>query len=119
MKIHGREIKFMKTVKGTDDLAKLCPNNDLKLIGEVFGGDDMSRMQHAMAVFIVAMNEGYEYNRMYETPGYEPHPLTMDEVMYLDHDEFIPLFTEAMGAFKKDKPTIEAEAKSKKKVTKK
>ena len=119
MKIHGREIKFLKTVKGTTDLAKLCPNNNLNLIGEVFNGEDMEAMQNAMGVFIVAMNEGYEYNKMYEQPGYEPNPLTLQEVMYLDHDVFLPLFKSALASFQKDAKSIEAESASKKKVVKK
>lgn len=120
MKIHGREVKFLKTVKGTSDIAKLCPNNDIKLIGNVFGGDDIEAMQNAMAVCIVAMNEGYEYNKKWEVEGYEPNPLTLEEVMYLDHDVFLPLFSEAMKCFRNDKQTVEVEPpKTKKKATNK
>lgn len=111
MKIHGREIKFKKTVKGTNDLAKICPNGDLRRIDEVFSSEDTSTMQEAMAVFVVAMNEGYEYSMKYEKDGYEPHPLTKEEVLFLDYDEFFPLFQQAVDVFKADKQTIKAEGK--------
>lgn len=118
MKIHGREIRFKKTVKGTSDIAKICPNGDLKQIGALFESENTAVMQDAMATFIVAMSEGYEYSRAFEE-DYEPRPLTMREVQYLDHDKFLPLFQEAVEAFKADAQTIKAEGKkTQKAVTK-
>ena len=39
MIINGREIKFLRTVKATSELSKICPNGDLSRLPELFTGD--------------------------------------------------------------------------------
>ena len=96
MKIHGREIKFLRTVKATSDLAKLCPNNDIGRIGEVFNEKNISSTLENGAKLIHYLNEGYEMNKHFNEPEYQPQILSVDEIMYLDDTTFQKLLDSAM-----------------------
>lgn len=100
MIIHGREVGFLRTVKTTCDLAEMCPRNDISKLQSVFEGNDVSRTQKASARFISIMSEGYEMRKAYDNPGYEPKPLTVEEILYLSDAEFKEIFLEAVEAFK-------------------
>lgn len=106
MIINGREIKFKRTVMATCIIADRCPEGDIQRAAELFNGDYRSRMENG-AIFAVALNDGYERNRAFEEPGYKPHPLTVDEVMLLDFEDYEKLIEEATTAFAAEMPTIE------------
>lgn len=110
MIIHGREIKFRRTVMGNCEIAEICPDKDINRFTELVSGD-YATAQTAAAVFMAALSKGYEMAQKYEDPSYTMHPLTKEEVLLLDSDEFNDLFLEALDAFKADgKTTVEAEA---------
>ena len=96
MKIHGREIKFLRTVKATADLAKLCPNGDINRIGELFGEKDISSTIENGAKLIHFLNEGYEMNKHFNEPEYQPQILSVEEIMYLNDETYTELIQSAM-----------------------
>lgn len=108
MKIRGREIGFLRTVKTACDIADLCPDKDLNKIGALFSGatSDVTRNGAKLIHF---MNEGYEMNKHFDDPSYKPNPISEEEILYLDDDTYQQLFSEMMSAFMGDVPTVEAE----------
>lgn len=117
MKINGREIKFLRTVKATSDLSKLCPNNDIERMGELFSGD-LSTSLETGAQIIHFLNEGYEMNKHFMDRSYQPNVISVEEIMYLDNDTYTELVQSAMGSLNNGaEVTVETE-KSKKKETK-
>lgn len=116
MVIHGREISFLRTVAVNCKIADLCPNGDLDNIKDLFDGS-YQKSQTTAAKFISLMNEGYEMNRKFSEPGYEPSVITPEELLYLSDEEFGQAFAEATDAFAGEKPTVETEEpKGKKKA---
>lgn len=118
MQLFGREIKFMRTVASNCEIADMCPDGDINKAGTLFEGS-YQRSQNTAAKFICIMNKGYEMNRHFSEPDYEPKPLTADEVLYLPDDVFNALFTEALEAYSGEKATIETAESGKKKAVKK
>ena len=115
MKIHGREIKFLRTVKATADLAKLCPNGDINRIGELFSEKDISTTIESGAKLIHFLNEGYEMNKQFMEPGYKPSIISVEEIMYLDDATYTSLIQSAMkGLGMGAETTIEVEEPKKK-----
>lgn len=114
MEIHGRDVNFRRTVLGNCEIAEMCPKKDINKFEELLKSD-YATAQNAAAKFIVALSKGYEMNQRFENPGYEMHPLTVDELMLLDNDEFNDLFEAALHAFANDgKTTVDAEAPKRK-----
>lgn len=108
MKIRGREIGFLRTVKTACEIAKMCPDENLNRFGELFSGTVVS-INETGAILIHLMNEGYEMNKHFDDPSYKPNPISVEEVMYLDDDTFQQLFMEMIRAFNGDTPTVETE----------
>lgn len=109
MLIHGKERKFMLTVGASQDVAKLCPDNDLKRMGELMQGDYVSITDNIMQL-IVTLNSAYEAAQAYETPGYTPAPLTLEQLRTLTPAQLKALEKEALAAFVADStPTVEIE----------
>ena len=96
MKINGREIKFLRTVKATSDLARLCPDGDINRIGELFDGSDLATTIESGAKLIHFLNEGYEMHKAFTEPGYKPDIISVDEIMYLDDATYTKLIESAM-----------------------
>ena len=97
MIINGREIKFLRTVKATADLAKLCPDGNIERMSELFNGD-LSTTWETGAKIIHFLNEGYEMNRHCMDRSYQPKVLGVDEIMYLDDKTFTDLMNSAMSS---------------------
>lgn len=95
MQIRGKEIQFLRTVKATSDIARLCPDNDIQRIDELFSGDLPTTLEVG-AKIIHYLNEGYEMNRHFNEPGYQPDILSVDEIMYLDDQTYTELMKSAM-----------------------
>lgn len=112
MIVRGREIGFLRTVKTSCDIEALCPNHDLSRFDELLNGS-VASANRTVAEMIRILNEGYEMNRKFNEEGYEPHVLTLDEILYLDDSVFQELAEEAMKAFNKEKQTVEVETKKK------
>jgi len=115
MKIKGREIKFLKTVKSTCDIEDLCPNHDISRFPELMGGS-VKTVNTTVAKLIHILNEGYEMNRQMNEEGYKANILTEEEILYLDDATFTQLAEEMMQAFNGQKPTVETEDSKKNEV---
>lgn len=113
MKIYGREIFFKRTVMATCKVASICPDEDIANVQSLFEGPT-ERVATNIATLICALSEGYELSKNYEEPGYEPRPLTMEEVLLLSEEDFLTLQNEALQAWIGEKPTVEAQAKKQK-----
>ena len=114
MEINGREIKFLRTVKATSDLAKLCPDGNIERLGELFQGDLPTTLETG-AKIIHFLNEGYEMNRHFMDRSYQPQIIGVDEIMYLDDQTYAKLMQSAMeGLGVGAETTIEVEESKKK-----
>lgn len=114
MELNGREIKFLRTVKATSDIAKMCPDGNIERLGELLGGD-LSTTLETGAKIIHYLNEGYEMNKHFMDKSYQPQILDVDEIMYLDDVTFTELMKSAMaGIGNGAETTIEIEPTKKK-----
>lgn len=114
MKIHGKEIGFLRTVKATCDIASLCPDKDIQRIDELFNGDLPTSLETG-AKIIHYLNEGFEMNKHFEDSSYEPQVLSVDEILYLDDTTFTQLMKEAMSGMSNGaETTVEVEEPKKK-----
>lgn len=114
MKIRGKEIKFLRTVKATSDIASLCPEKNIERIEELFNGDLPTTLETG-AYIIHYLNEGYEMNKHFDDPSYEPNILSVEEIMYLDDTTYTDLIRSAMDGMKNGaETTIEVEESKKK-----
>ena len=117
MEINGREIRFLRTVKATADIAKICPDGNIERLGELLGGDLATTLETG-AQIIHFLNEGYEMNQHFIDKSYQPQILSVDEILYLDDATFTELMKDAMnGIGNGAETTIEVEP-TKKKETK-
>lgn len=121
MELNGRTVNFKRTIWSTNAVMKMCPGGDLSRFQELFNGDASDQML-AMASFIVALSQGYEYFQEFcaRRDGKEYHgdPITFDELMALeDFETFNQLQEEAVAAWVGDaQTTVESEPiKTKKK----
>ena len=97
MVINGREIKFLRTVKATSEISKLCPNEDIGKLPELFAGK-LSTAVETGAKIIHLLNEGYEMNRHFMDRSYQPQIIGVDEIMYLDDKTFTDLMQSALNS---------------------
>ena len=114
MEIYGKNREFLMTVGASAEVAKACPGQKLANLGQLFkaSSDDVSSIE-GTAKLIVALNRGYEMARSFREPGYQPDPLTMEQVMSLDMATFRELAAEAGKAMRQDR-SIESEPLKKK-----
>jgi hypothetical protein len=111
MVINGKERGFLLTIGASAEISELCPQGDLSRLGEVFN-QSYAKQIRITARLIAAMSRGYENQKHYEDPSYEPDALTVDEIMTLDTATFQELTHEVMQKFGSDQqPTVETEAK--------
>ena len=109
MDIHGKEIGFALTVGASIELARMCPNNDIQRIGELFGDTYLANMENIVK-FLCIMSKGFKDAEWIE--GRKADALTEDMVKAMRPDELTELMTKAMDSFKVDSSgEIETETK--------
>lgn len=117
MEINGREIRFLRTVKSTADIAKICPDGNIERLGELLSGD-LSTTLETGAKIIHFLNEGYEMNRHFYDKSYKPEILSVEEIMYLDNETYTELMRSAMNGLNNGaETTIEVEPTKKKEIS--
>lgn len=109
MQIHGKDIRFRLTVGASAEVANLCPNNDLRRLGEVLDGTYAETVEKC-AEFCEILNKWYVRSEKYE--GRSADSLSEGEVMSLTTSEYKALMMEAMASFRADM-TAEVEVQSK------
>jgi len=114
MIIHGREVKFFRSVEANCKILQLAPGGSIERFNtEVLGSDDYEKSQRACATMMAIMSEAAELAAHYTDPDYEMNPLTQAEAMSLSSEDFSKAFTEALMAWSGEKPTVVAEPKKK------
>lgn len=110
MKVHGREVKFSRTVQANIRIIEELAGGNPDKVKDIFN-DSMSfvQTQTACAKFIAILSEGYEASQKYINPDYEPRPVTKDEALLLSPEDFSQLFDEALQAWTGEKITVETE----------
>lgn len=96
MLIHGKEYHFLLTVGTTKAISRLCPDNNIANIGMIFEGKSTDKMIDTIAELSAAMSEGYEAQQKYLIEGYEPHPISKEEILTLTIQELEDLQKEVM-----------------------
>lgn len=118
MIVHGREVKFLRTVWAVNEIAKACPNNNINKLMDVLKSESTVTINDTWVTFVCALSNGYEMAQKYADKEYKPNPLTPEEVSVLMDDEFSSLIAEATNAWFGDKVTVEVEEPKKKEETK-
>lgn len=112
----AKDLKFERTVWADRQLAKLCPNNDIKRFGELMGTDDFDKQMGSLIQIIRIMNEGYERKAHFNDPAHEIDVITEEELENFTEDELMELVNKAFEAFGLDgEQMVEIEQKAKKK----
>lgn len=109
MIVHGREVKFLRTVWAVNEISKVCPQHNIGRFNETLKEESTIAVNDTWATFIVALNTGYEMAQKFEDKDYQPNPLTVEEVYSLHEKEFTALISEAMRAWFGDAVTVEVE----------
>lgn len=99
MNIKGKTIGFCLTVGASIELSRMCPNNDISQIGELFASDYLSNMENIVK-FIAIMSKGYKDSEALE--GRKADALTEDQIKALKPDDLTKMLSEAMSSFRTD-----------------
>jgi hypothetical protein len=118
MLVHGREVKFFRSVGAVNEIAKACPGGDISKLTDQLQSNNTIVVNDTWATFISALSNGFEMAQKYEDPAYKPNPLTVAELYTLTEEDFYKLIGEASEAWFGDKRLVEVEeSKGKKNET--
>ena len=113
MRIAGKEYGFRYTVGAEEELARLCPGEDLRRIAELLR-DMTPAGVRARAEFLCVLSRWDEKARHFEDPEHVEQPLTMELLALQPKAVFVELQNEAFAAMAADsKATVEAEPEKK------
>ncbi|HIZ47660.1 MAG TPA: hypothetical protein H9810_02940 [Candidatus Gemmiger excrementavium] len=116
MIIHGKERGFFLSTGASIEIADICPDKDLKRVGEILQGS-YGEVTMVGAEFIAIMNKAYESSLRYEQPDHPYDPITVDEVLSLSPTVYAEAMQAAMETFAQDsKQTVEVEPPKKEKA---
>lgn len=117
MIIHNREVNFAFTVGAATELSELAPDGDISRLSEVLDSKSLAVRMDASMRLIAALSRGYEERAAYDTPSYQPAPLTLEELRTLDLNTVTELVREAFTAISRDRQTtVEVEPEHGKKT---
>lgn len=106
------DLKFERTVWAERQLAKLCPNNDIKKFNDMLETDDTVKQFDLMEDMIIIMHQAYERKKKFLGEEFEHIEVTREMLEMLNEDELSALAVRAFDDFKTDgKVTVEAEPK--------
>lgn len=113
MELFGREYGLLLSVGAEQEIARLCPEEDLRRLREVLIGTDSAAFERTKELLCI-LSRWHEKARAFREPGYEPQPLTQELLDLATPAQFLALQAEAMRRFTEDrKQTVEAEASKK------
>ena len=115
MILYGKEVKFLRTVSATCEIADLCEDGNLENYTKLFTGPTAQAIRNKAKV-IHALAEGYELHRALEDPEHKPDAITVEQILALKSDDFIKLYDEAFEALFFDeaaKATVETQPSKK------
>ena len=112
-----REIKFERTVWADRQLAKLCPGNNIMLLGDLIDKDDFDNQMGIIIKLIMILNEGYERKAHFLDKSHEINVISEEELECMTEEEIIELSKLAFEQFGIDgEVTVEAEPEKKEKL---
>lgn len=115
MIIHGREVHFYLATGAMKEIASVCPEGDLKRIGDAM--ESTEGMFDTVAKMAASMSKWYELAQAFEHAGYKGQALTYEECLVLSPDEFEKLTKEVVDAFQNGRKTeVETEPIKKKEI---
>lgn len=97
MIIRGKERFFEFNVQSHEEIAKMCRDNNLANIGELYS-DSIEGVNKTIEMAII-MNRAYEDHKAYDEPGYKQEYLTMDDfkfMLYPEVSQLEKILTETM-----------------------
>lgn len=97
-----KDFKFERTVFADIKLAKICPGNNIKRIGELLTNDDTEKQFNSMMEIILIMNQAFIEKAKILEPGVEYKQITKADLIHLDEETFANLTLLAMGKFESD-----------------
>lgn len=115
MNVFGREVRFLRTVEANFKLDEISPDGDMNKLGSMLDNASVSKVLETEAKMIVILNEAYEKRQKFIDPSYESKPITMEEIMMLNDEEFSKLSSECLAAMA-GKQTVELEEPKKKEI---
>lgn len=111
MNIHGKDIHFALTIGASVEIAKMCPDGDIRRVGELLDGENYIKTVEVSAKMMKVMNEGYV--GIERINGREADELTEDEILLLTPQELGEVTKVLIASFLNDsKGEIEAESKN-------
>lgn len=116
--VRGKEYPLEMTVKAFCDIADLCPGKSIERIDEI-SNLPVAQNMVIMTKIAACMSKGAEESRKFDEPGYEPHPLTSEEILTLPVAEYQNIVGEIMQAVQSGFTGQTVEVKPEKKTTKK
>lgn len=102
MELNNRIVKFTYNMRAAKMFADFCPDRDISRIAEALSGKYGNIIEN-QSHFIIALNLGYCKSRDHKDEDLEP--ITMDELLDLEQDEFQKVFLEAAKCMQDDKQT--------------
>lgn len=109
-----RDIKFERTVWAERQLAKLCPNNDIKKLGDVLTSEDFDAQMKAIEDMIIIMNEAHERKAHFLDNSYQMNVVTREELECMTEVELMELSNKAFSDYMEDgKTEMDIEPKKK------
>lgn len=114
-----REYGFLFSVGAEQELARLCPDGDLRRIKEILDRQDADSIGLNVEMLCI-LSRWHEKARALESGDAEDsRPLTEDELLLLPLAAFKELQAEALAAMLRDsRQTVEAEAEKKEEAPK-
>ena len=97
-----KDFKFERTVFADIKLAKICPGNNIKRIGEILTDDDTEKQFNSMMEIILIMNQAFIEKAKILEPGVEYKQITKADLLHLDEETFSKVTLIAMGKFESD-----------------
>ena len=82
MIIHGKERKFLYTVKASEEIGALC-GGEIANIGKLLESDNTKKKVNAILDIIQILNKGYEEAKVFEEPGYVADVISKEELKVL------------------------------------
>lgn len=117
--ILNRPYGFLLSVGAEQELARICPGEDLHRIREILTGRSADTIGSSVEMLCI-LSRWYEKAQALEQgPGYEQRPLTAEELLLLPQGKFQALQAEALASMVRDQGrTVEAETGKKEKAPK-
>lgn len=117
--LFSRPYGFLLSVGAEQELARLCPGENLRGLREILTGRSADAIGSSVEMLCILSRWYEKAQAMEQGSGYEPRPLTAEELLLLPQWKFEALQSEALSAMLRDQGrTVEAEPPKKEKAPK-